>query len=425
MLGNWWGDATGPAHASNVGGVGDVVSDDVTFAPWGTDATCGGSVAHNFVFLANTEVKIERTKQTPPHGLIHSNGNVIFKRGDPSEYDVNVTAVGDVKIIGDENTIDGDVTAGGVIKIDDGSDITGTATSGASVANVAMPALAYSAGGPSHTIAKGKTLALAPGSYGTVTINKGATLKFSSGDYYFDQLLDKGTDAVFVFDVASGPVTINVVAKLEMAKDLEFRILVDGEDGSEKVTVNTMQSTKLSLGKESYILCSLNAPNAAVVMGNNTQFRGSISANSIEILRDCLWYGHNSPGDLPGPDQLPKFFDDGDDEEEDAELASAQAPVTNYALEQNYPNPFNPSTKISFAMPERGVVQLRIFNEAGQLVRTLMNHEMAQGRHELVWDGRNQNGQTVATGVYLYRITVQDQSGAAIYSETRRMSFVK
>ncbi len=424
-VGNWWGDPTGPTHASNVGGVGDVVSDDVTFAPWGTDATCGGSVAHNFVFLANTEVKIERTKQVPPHGAIHSNGNVIFKRGDPSEYDVNVTAIGNVKIIGDENTIDGDVTAGGVIKIDEGSVITGTATSGGSVANVAMPALAYSAGGPNHTIAKGKFLALAPGSYGTVTIYKGATLKFSSGDYYFDQLLDSGTDAVFVFDVASGPVTINVVTKLEMAKDLEFRILVEDENGSDKVTVNTMQSTKLSIGKESYILCSLNAPNAAVVMGNNTQFRGSISANSIEILRDCLWYGHNSPGDLPGPDQLPKFFDDGDDEEEDAELANEQAPVTDYALEQNYPNPFNPSTKISFAMPERGIVQLRIFNEAGQLVRTLMNHEMAQGRHELVWDGRNQNGETVATGVYLYRLTLQDQSGAAVYSETRRMSFVK
>jgi hypothetical protein len=122
---------------------------------------------------------------------------------------------------------------------------------------------------------------------------------------------------------------------------------------------------------------------------------------------------------------LPKFVPDEEDDDEEEVTSDQSTVVSDYALEQNYPNPFNPSTKISFALPERGVVQLRIFNGTGQLVRTLMNHEMAQGRHELVWDGRNQIGETVATGIYLYRLTVQDQTGATTFSETRRMSFVK
>jgi len=309
--------------------------------------------------------------------------------------------------------------------LDDGSVITGAATSGASVPSVAIPALTFSAGGPNHTIAKGKSLALSPSSYGTVTINKGATLKFSSGVYNFDQLLNKGTDAIFEFDVAGGPVTINVVAKLEIAKDLEFRILIDDENGSEKVTVNTKQSTKLSIGKEGYILCSLNAPNAAVVLGNNTQFRGGICAKSIEILRDCLWYGHNSPGDLPGPDQLPKFIQDENDDEDEEEVSSDQSPVTSYELAQNYPNPFNPSTKIRFGLLEAGTVTLQVYDLMGSVVTTIVSGYYESGRHEAVWDGRNREGQTVAAGTYIYRMTIQRARGEAAVVMTKRMTFLK
>ncbi len=375
------------------------------------------STVKPFVFLADERITIERTKQTPPAGDLHSNGNVVFRRGDPSEYEVNVTAVGNVTIIGSENTIAGEVAAGGTIHVDAGSTITGTATAGAAVNVESLPELDYSAGGPNYNVPKSGSLTLAPGSYGNLTVNKFGTLKLSAGDYYFNQFIIKN-DVVLVLDVGAGAITINVVGKAFFDKDVEFRVTPEGEAGSKKVTVNSMQSTDLTIGKESYVLGSIVAPAAKVVLGNNTQFRGSICAREITVLRDCLFYHHDSPGSLPGPGQLPKPVGD-------EEMSSGQSAVVSYQLQQNYPNPFNPSTVIKFALPQAGRVQLHIYNSAGQLVRTLANNEMAQGWHELTWDGRDQNGQTVATGVYLYRLTAQDASGTMTFAETRRMTFVK
>ncbi len=417
-VGNWWDDPSGPTHVSNPGGSGDIISDDVTFTPWETSASCGSAIGNDLVFHANGSILIERNKQTPPRGWIHSNGTVTFKRGDPSVYEVDITAVGKVTITGDENIIDGDVFTASTIANNEGSEITGVAISGAAILPIALPSLFYSAGGANHTIAKGKSLSLTPGSYGTVTINKTSTLKLASGTYNFTQLLNKGSDATIIFDVSGGPITINVVSSLTIAKDMEFRILSLGESGSEMVTVNTMQTAKLSLGAESYLLGNINAPSAAVSMGNNTQFRGTLRANTIEILRDCLWYGHNSMGTLPGPDLLPKF-------EAEEESSSEQSPVISYQLEQNYPNPFNPSTRIRFGLVERGNVHVQIYNHLGQLVRTLAEEELAAGWHELSWDGRNQTGAAAATGVYFYRVNVRNQNGATIFSETRRMTFLK
>lgn len=79
---------------------------------------------------------------------------------------------------------------------------------------------------------------------------------------------------------------------------------------------------------------------------------------------------------------------------------------TAFALNQNYPNPFNPTTNIAFDIPENWTapVTLRIFNVQGQLIQTLIDGVMAPGRHEIVWNGRDANGQPVATGIYFYQI---------------------
>ncbi len=79
-----------------------------------------------------------------------------------------------------------------------------------------------------------------------------------------------------------------------------------------------------------------------------------------------------------------------------------------YGLAQNFPNPFNPSTRIQFAMPTKGHVSLKIYNVAGQLVKTLQNGVMDAGSHELTWDGSNNLGSNVASGVYFYKINAGD-----------------
>jgi hypothetical protein len=77
---------------------------------------------------------------------------------------------------------------------------------------------------------------------------------------------------------------------------------------------------------------------------------------------------------------------------------------TSFALDQNYPNPFNPSTQIRFALPNQAKVHLAIYSVSGELVRTLVNGDMAAGFFEVPWNGMNDHGQSVSSGVYLFRV---------------------
>jgi photosystem II stability/assembly factor-like uncharacterized protein len=83
------------------------------------------------------------------------------------------------------------------------------------------------------------------------------------------------------------------------------------------------------------------------------------------------------------------------------------APVQDFKLYANYPNPFNPSTTISFQVSERGAssVQLIVYDAVGRQVRSLVNQAMAPGQHDVRWDGNDESGHRVASGVYFYRMT--------------------
>ena len=89
-----------------------------------------------------------------------------------------------------------------------------------------------------------------------------------------------------------------------------------------------------------------------------------------------------------------------------------------FTLAQNYPNPFNPSTTISFAFPNAAAWQLTIYNVNGGVVREFAGDSEA-GVNELVWDGTADNGTTVASGVYFYRL----QAGSL--SQTKKMMLLK
>jgi hypothetical protein len=90
-----------------------------------------------------------------------------------------------------------------------------------------------------------------------------------------------------------------------------------------------------------------------------------------------------------------------------------------FALEQNYPNPFNPSTVIRFSLPQTASTKVVVYDMLGSEVRTLINNEYTAGNYEAVWDGRNNLGQSVSTGVYIYRI----QAGTFI--STKKMMLLK
>jgi len=88
-------------------------------------------------------------------------------------------------------------------------------------------------------------------------------------------------------------------------------------------------------------------------------------------------------------------------------------------LEQNYPNPFNQETKIAFYLSNSARVKLEVFNIRGQKVRLLLEQVLSSGRHQINWDGRNESGESVATGVYLYRLVAGKES------LTKKLTFIK
>lgn len=102
------------------------------------------------------------------------------------------------------------------------------------------------------------------------------------------------------------------------------------------------------------------------------------------------------------------------------EVSEAAIP-SDYALQQNYPNPFNPTTTIEFSIPQshRGVVTLRIYNMLGQLVRELENAEIAPGVYRKTWNGLDEQGRRVASGVFIY------QMRAGQFTASRKLVMMK
>jgi ligand-binding sensor domain-containing protein len=96
----------------------------------------------------------------------------------------------------------------------------------------------------------------------------------------------------------------------------------------------------------------------------------------------------------------------------------SQVPV-GFTLEQNYPNPFNPSTTIRYQLSKTIQVVLKVYNIFGQEVRTLVNERQPAGVNSVVWDGRDQSGKVVSSGIYIYRL----QAGESIQS--RKMTLVQ
>ena len=102
-----------------------------------------------------------------------------------------------------------------------------------------------------------------------------------------------------------------------------------------------------------------------------------------------------------------------------AGLGDGNVAPSQFTLSQNYPNPFNPTTEISFSMDKASDVSLTIFNLNGQQVKVIENAYLAAGNHTYRWDGRDQLGQSVSTGVYLYTLTGDKQS------ITKKMALMK
>lgn len=121
----------------------------------------------------------------------------------------------------------------------------------------------------------------------------------------------------------------------------------------------------------------------------------------VDHLRDILLFLQNILGAPVGvPEDAPRFAN---------------------SLDNNYPNPFNPTTTIRYSIKEQGAVQLKVYNAAGQLVRTLVNEVKSptEGGFKVTWDGKNNAGSQVSSGVYFYKLSSTN------FSQTKKMVLLK
>ena len=123
-------------------------------------------------------------------------------------------------------------------------------------------------------------------------------------------------------------------------------------------------------------------------------------------------YNEEADGHLNVRSYVPEF-------EVDVDLSAKNSVLpSEYALSQNFPNPFNPSTAFTLSLPEASDYSIRVFNVAGQLVKTFEGHAEA-GVHEVIWHGDNNQGSKVASGVYFYKAEANG------FTETRKMMLLK
>lgn len=99
--------------------------------------------------------------------------------------------------------------------------------------------------------------------------------------------------------------------------------------------------------------------------------------------------------------------------------AGNESPVANTGIENIYPNPFNPHSSIRYAIGASGMVNITIYNLRGQKVRELVNEHKSSGTHTTNWDGRDANGNGVASGVYYVRLVTNDKR------ESRKITMIK
>ncbi|RMG28996.1 MAG: T9SS C-terminal target domain-containing protein [Methanobacteriota archaeon] len=139
-----------------------------------------------------------------------------------------------------------------------------------------------------------------------------------------------------------------------------------------------------------------------------------LSPSIIMIDNTYFMYYTGQPGVTTAQIGLATGTITGIEDQENGEL------VEDFRLEQNYPNPFNPTTTISFALPHASRITLQVFDITGRKIRTLMNGQLPAGTHQVVWDGRDDAGQLVGSGVYLYQL----QTGEG-FTQVKRMVLLK
>ena len=149
----------------------------------------------------------------------------------------------------------------------------------------------------------------------------------------------------------------------------------------------------------------LNAGNSNYALsGSAGQVIIDTSENNLYSVYSGFWYQYPLITDIGNDNDelLPKVFD----------------------LQQNYPNPFNPVTNIDYALPNTSNVTIEIYNILGQKVLNIVDQKQAVGYYSVKWHGLNSSNESVANGMYIYRMVAKSNDGK-VFVKSKKMLFLK
>ena len=139
-----------------------------------------------------------------------------------------------------------------------------------------------------------------------------------------------------------------------------------------------------------------------------------------DLRRNASYSFHLGAVDAASTDEKVRFvLLVGSEKFREAQEAGLPGLPTQTVLHAGYPNPFNPSTLIRYYLAHAGSVVLNIYDVRGSLVRALVERRQEAGRYEVAWNGVNDTGERVASGIYLCRLTAEH------YSETRKLAMIR
>ncbi len=186
---------------------------------------------------------------------------------------------------------------------------------------------------------------------------------------------------------------------------------------------NTELSARAKLNNVYITLYNENNISEAIKVFNEVAGKIELS-NLMELylVRDAIeTYGKTYSLEVKGLSALPDF----ETTEEKLNKQDGMEIPDQYALLGNYPNPFNPSTTISYALPYQSSVELIIYDLMGREVKRFNVSSESAGYNKLVWDGRNENGNFVSSGVYFYRISIKSLENNETFIKTAKLIMMK